>query len=61
MTTPAAAALKVLGRPSSINVKKVLWLCDELQLPVAHEPWGTGFQSTLPPGFEASIRIASCR
>jgi glutathione S-transferase len=45
--------LRVLGRPSSINVKKVLWLCDELQLAVAHEPWGTGFQSTLPPGFEA--------
>src|SRR4051812_47849853 len=45
--------LRVLGRPSSINVKKVLWLCDELQLRVAHEPWGTGFQSTLPAGFEA--------
>ncbi|HEY2561434.1 MAG TPA: glutathione S-transferase [Caldimonas sp.] len=44
--------LRLLGRPSSINVKKVLWLCDELQLPIAHEPWGTGFQSTLPPGFE---------
>jgi glutathione S-transferase len=49
----AASPLRVLGRPSSINVKKVLWLCDELQLPIAHEPWGTGFQSALPPGFEA--------
>ncbi|HEX4236049.1 MAG TPA: glutathione S-transferase [Caldimonas sp.] len=49
----ADATLRLLGRPSSINVKKVLWLCDELQLPIAHEPWGTGFQSTLPPGYEA--------
>ncbi len=47
------APLRLLGRPSSVNVKKVLWLCDELQLPLAHEPWGTGFQSTLPPGFES--------
>lgn len=45
--------LRLLGRPSSINVKKVLWLCDELQLPVAHEAHGSGFQSTLPGGFEA--------
>ena len=47
------SALRLLGRPSSINVKKVLWLCDELQLTIAHEPWGTGFRSTLPPDFEA--------
>ena len=44
--------LRLLGRPSSINVKKVLWLCAELQLPIAHEPWGTGVQSTLPADFE---------
>ena len=48
-----AAPLRLLGRPSSINVKKVLWLCDELRLDVEHEAWGTGFQSTLPDGFEA--------
>ena len=33
--------LKILGRPNSINVRKVLWLCDELGLKYAHEPWGT--------------------
>ena len=48
-----ATPLRLLGRPSSINVKKVLWLCDELQLPITHEAWGTGFQSTLPPDFES--------
>jgi glutathione S-transferase len=50
MTRPA---LRLLGRPSSINVKKVLWLCDELQLAVEHQPHGSGFQSALPAGFEA--------
>jgi glutathione S-transferase len=25
--------LTILGRASSINVRKVLWLCDELALP----------------------------
>jgi glutathione S-transferase len=48
-----ASPLRLLGRPSSINVKKVLWLSAELGLPVAHEAWGSGFQSTLPPDFES--------
>jgi glutathione S-transferase len=33
--------LQVLGRPNSINVRKVLWLCAELELTYQHEPWGT--------------------
>jgi len=32
--------LQVLGRPTSINVRKVLWLCHELELPYQHTPWG---------------------
>lgn len=32
--------LQVLGRPNSINVRKVLWLCAELDLPYEHAPWG---------------------
>ena len=32
--------LRILGRPTSINVRKVLWLCAELDLPCALEPWG---------------------
>jgi len=33
--------LTLLGRSPSINVRKVLWLCAEMQLPIAHEEWGT--------------------
>ena len=32
--------LRVLGRDNSINVRKVLWLCDELGLAYAREDWG---------------------
>ena len=45
--------LRVLGRRSSINVRKVLWTCDELGLPFAREDWGIGFQSTQAPEFLA--------
>lgn len=38
--------LKILGRSSSINVRKVLWLCAELDLPYVREDWGAGFRST---------------
>ncbi len=45
--------LQVLGRSSSINVRKVLWTCDELALPFAREDWGLGFRSTQAPEFLA--------
>ena len=45
--------LQVLGRSSSINVRKVLWACDELGLPFAREDWGLGFRSTQAPEFLA--------
>ena len=45
--------LKILGRSSSINVRKVLWLCAELGLAFEQEPWGTGFRPTDDPGFRA--------
>ena len=32
--------LLILGRPNSINVRKVLWLVTELGLPCEHQPWG---------------------
>ncbi|HEY0340627.1 MAG TPA: glutathione S-transferase [Steroidobacteraceae bacterium] len=38
--------LKILGKSASINVRKVLWLCAEMQLPYEQEQWGSGFQST---------------
>lgn len=45
--------LKILGKSSSINVRKVLWLCVELDLPYDQEEWGSGFRSTLVPEFLA--------
>lgn len=48
MTVP-----KVLGRTSSINVRKVLWTLDELGLAYEREDWGAGFASTKDPKFLA--------
>jgi len=45
--------LKVLGKASSINVRKVLWTCAELRLPFEREDWGSGFRSTGDPAFLA--------
>ena len=45
--------LKVLGRLSSINVRKVLWTCDELGMPFEREDWGIGFKSPQAPEFLA--------
>ncbi len=45
--------LQVLGKSTSINVRKVLWLCAEMGLDYTHEHWGTGFQSTRTAAFRA--------
>ncbi|KRA66540.1 glutathione S-transferase [Caulobacter sp. Root655] len=45
--------LKILGRTSSLNVRKVLWTCDELGLAYEREDWGMGFASTRSPEFLA--------
>lgn len=45
--------LKILGKSSSINVRKVLWLCAELELPYEQEQWGVGFKPTESPEFLA--------
>ncbi len=50
---PASGPLRILGRVSSINVRKVLWTCDELGLPFAREDWGLGVRSTQTPEFLA--------
>jgi glutathione S-transferase len=44
---------KVLGRASSINVRKVLWTCAEIGLPFEREDWGHGFRSPSEPDFVA--------
>jgi glutathione S-transferase len=48
-----AASLKILGRTSSINVRKVLWTCDEIGVAYDREDWGRGFASTAAPEFLA--------
>lgn len=45
--------LRILGRASSINVRKVLWTCVELDLPLVREDWGAGFRSTASAEFLA--------
>ena len=45
--------LQLLGRPNSINVRKVQWLCDELALPYELQLWGAGVRSTSEPEFGA--------
>lgn len=45
--------LKILGRASSINVRKVLWTCAEIGLPFEREDWGIGFRPTSDPAFTA--------
>jgi glutathione S-transferase len=44
--------LQVLGRSTSINVRKVLWLCAELELPIAHEEWEGGDRSNRSDEFK---------
>ncbi len=45
--------LKILGKASSINVRKVLWTCHELGLDYLREDFGAGFQPTDTPEFKA--------
>lgn len=45
--------LKILGKVSSINVRKVLWACAEMGLPYSREDWGAGFKPTDDPAFVA--------
>lgn len=45
--------LKILGKSSSINVRKVLWTCAEIGLPYEQEQWGSGAQTTDTADFLA--------
>lgn len=45
--------LKILGKPTSINVRKVLWTCAELGLPCELETWGAGYRDPDTPAFRA--------
>ena len=45
--------LRILGKAASINVRKVLWACEEFNRPFVREDWGSGFRSTHSPEFVA--------
>jgi glutathione S-transferase len=45
--------LKIYGYAQSINVRKVLWACEELGLPFEREDWGGAFRSTSEAQFRA--------
>jgi glutathione S-transferase len=45
--------LKIFGYAASINVRKVLWLCEELGIPFERQDWAGGFRSTSEPQFRA--------
>ncbi len=45
--------LRILGKASSINVRKVLWTCREIGLDFVREDWGSGFAATDAPEFLA--------
>ncbi len=43
--------LRILGKSSSINVRKVLWACDEIGLPFDRQDWGSGYRDPNTPEF----------
>jgi len=45
--------LRILGYAGSINVRKVLWACAELDLEYAREDWAGGTRPTSDPRFLA--------
>ena len=45
--------LKILGRETSINVRKLLWTCDELFLTFERSDWGTPAMPLRTPEFLA--------
>ncbi|KFI08514.1 glutathione S-transferase family protein [Massilia sp. BSC265] len=42
--------LKIIGKDTSINVRKVLWTCIELGLPFEREDWNAGHAALNPNG-----------
>jgi glutathione S-transferase len=46
-----ASMFKVYGRANSINVRKVLWMLDEVGQPSTRADWGRGYRPTNEPEF----------
>lgn len=45
--------MKILGKPASINVRKVLWTLADIGVAYEREDWGDGFRPTQTPEFLA--------
>ena len=45
--------LKIYGQAGSINVRKVLWVCEELNLSYDREDWGGTYRPLSDPHFKA--------
>jgi glutathione S-transferase len=45
--------IRILGKRQSINVRKVLWTCDEIDVPYEQEEWGAGTRATSEADFLA--------
>ena len=45
--------MKLLGRLTSMNVRKVMWTAAQLDLDLPREDWGAGFRSTQQPEYLA--------
>ena len=45
--------IKVYGRANSINVRRVLWMLDEVGEAFEREDWGRGYRPTDDPAFQA--------
>jgi glutathione S-transferase len=45
--------MKLLGRLTSINVRKVMWTAAQLDLDLEREDWGAGFRSPQEAGYLA--------
>ncbi|KAB2914878.1 MAG: glutathione S-transferase family protein [Hyphomicrobiaceae bacterium] len=43
--------LKIYGRANSINVRRVLWMADEIGIKYEREDWGRGYRPTDDPEF----------
>ena len=53
MARSIRAMLKIYGYAQSINVRKVLWACEEIGLAFEREDWGGSFRSTSEARFRA--------
>jgi len=45
--------MKLLGRLTSINVRKAMWTATQIGLDLEREDWGAGFRSPREPGYLA--------